>query len=49
VIGDEKYGAKTDPTNRLGLHACSLRFRHPVTGEDLRFTSPLPKPLARLI
>ncbi len=49
VIGDEKYGAKTDPANRLGLHACSFRFRHPVTGKELRFTSPLPKPLARLV
>lgn len=49
VIGDEKYGAKTDPANRLGLHACSLRFLHPVTGKELRFTSPLPKPLARLV
>ena len=49
VVGDEKYGAKTNPAGRLGLHACFLRFRHPVTGDELRFTSPLPKPLARLI
>jgi len=48
VVGDEKYGAKTNPAGRLGLHACFLRFRHPVTGDELRFTSPLPKPLARL-
>jgi 23S rRNA pseudouridine1911/1915/1917 synthase len=49
VVGDEKYGAKTNPAGRLALHSCFLRFHHPVTGEDLRFTSPLPKPLARLI
>jgi 23S rRNA pseudouridine1911/1915/1917 synthase len=49
IVGDAKYGAKTNPASRLGLHACFLRFRHPVTGEELRFTSPLPKPLARLI
>lgn len=49
VVGDEKYGAKTDPVGRLGLHACSLRFRHPVTGEELRFTSPLPKTLVKLV
>ena len=49
VVGDEKYGAKSDPAGRLGLHACFLRFRHPVTGAELRFTSPLPKPLARLV
>jgi len=47
VVGDEKYGAKTNPAGRLGLHACFLRFRHPVTGEELRFTSPLPKALGR--
>ena len=49
VVGDEKYGAKTDPAGRLALHACFLRFRHPVAGDELRFTSPLPKPLARLV
>ena len=49
VVGDEKYGAKTNPAGRLGLHACFLRFRHPVTDDELSFTSPLPKPLARLI
>lgn len=49
VVGDEKYGARTDPAGRLGLHACLLRLRHPVTGKELRFTSPLPKPLARLV
>jgi 23S rRNA pseudouridine1911/1915/1917 synthase len=49
VVGDEKYGAKTDPVGRLGLHACSLRFRHPVTGEELRFASPLPKTLVKLV
>jgi len=49
IVGDEKYGAKTDPAGRLGLHACFLRFLHPVTGKELRFTSPLPKALARLV
>ncbi|MEQ1851019.1 MAG: RluA family pseudouridine synthase [Chthoniobacteraceae bacterium] len=49
IVGDEKYGAKSDPAKRLGLHACSLKFRHPETGEELRFESPLPKELARLV
>ena len=49
VVGDEKYGAKTDPAGRLALHSCFLRIQHPVTGAELRFTSPLPKPLARLV
>lgn len=49
IVGDEKYGAKSDPAKRLGLHACFLRLTHPVTGQELRFTCPLPKSLAKLI
>ena len=45
IIGDEKYGAKSNPAKRLGLHATFLRFPHPKTGEDMRFNSPLPKAL----
>jgi 23S rRNA pseudouridine1911/1915/1917 synthase len=48
VIGDEKYGARTNPAGRLGLHSCKLRFPHPVTGKEMKFTSPLPRDLARL-
>ncbi|HEX2203743.1 MAG TPA: RluA family pseudouridine synthase [Longimicrobium sp.] len=32
---------------RQFLHAAELRFRHPRTGEELRFESPLPDDLAR--
>ena len=49
IVGDEKYGAKSDPAKRLGLHACMLKFSHPVTREEMRFESPLPKELARLV
>jgi 23S rRNA pseudouridine1911/1915/1917 synthase len=49
IIGDKKYGAKSDPAKRLGLHACALRFPHPVTGVEMRFASPLPRELARLV
>lgn len=48
IIGDEKYDARTDPAKRLGLHACLLKFRHPITGKELQFESPLPPELARL-
>lgn len=48
IIGDKKYGAKSDPAERLGLHSCLLKFPHPETGKELRFESPLPKDLARL-
>lgn len=49
IIGDQKYGSRTDPVKRLGLHACYLRFPHPVTKNEMVFTSPLPKVLARLV
>ena len=49
IVGDEKYHAKSDPAKRLGLHACGLRFPHPETGTEMKFESPLPKDLARLV
>ena len=49
IVGDPKYGSKSDPAKRLALHATSLRFPHPVTGVEMRFTSPLPKELAKLV
>jgi 23S rRNA pseudouridine1911/1915/1917 synthase len=49
IIGDEKYGAKSNPAKRLGLHACELKFPHPVTGKELKFISPLPKDLVRVM
>lgn len=42
VVGDEKYGAKTDPIKRLGLHAWVLAFKHPITGKDFRFETEMP-------
>jgi len=43
VIGDEKYGAKTNPIKRLGLHAWVLAFKHPLTGKEMRFETDMPK------
>ncbi len=47
VVGDARYGV---PDKRLGsgrffLHAFKLAFAHPVTGERIEFTSPLPEDL----
>lgn len=49
IVGDKKYGSKSDPADRLGLHACELEFPHPVTGERMKFLSALPKDLAKLV
>jgi 23S rRNA pseudouridine1911/1915/1917 synthase len=42
IIGDEKYGATKNPIGRLGLHALSLAFEHPITKELHKFESPIP-------
>ena len=34
---------------RQALHAATLGFEHPVTGEMLEFTSPLPPDMTHLI
>ncbi len=42
IIGDVKYGATKNPIGRLGLHAVSLAFEHPITKELHKFESPIP-------
>ena len=42
IVGDKKYRATTNPFRRLCLHAHLLRFKHPVTGKEISFTSPVP-------
>jgi 23S rRNA pseudouridine1911/1915/1917 synthase len=49
VVGDARYGAKSNPARRLALHAASLRIRHPEDERILCFESPLPLELARLL
>ncbi|WP_339216869.1 RluA family pseudouridine synthase [Ornithinibacillus sp. FSL M8-0202] len=43
IVGDKKYGAKTNEIGRLGLHAKILSFHHPVTGQLMLFRSDMPK------
>jgi RluA family pseudouridine synthase len=43
IVGDHRYGnAATDEHERLCLHAWTLDFAHPQTGEALHFEAPLP-------
>jgi 23S rRNA pseudouridine1911/1915/1917 synthase len=49
LVGEEVYGRdfaaagrRLLPAPRLMLHAATLGFAHPITGERLRFESPLP-------
>ena len=46
VYADPLYG-KAVPGRRLWLHAERLVFEHPVSGEDLEFTAPVPEDLRR--
>ena len=48
IIGDRKYGARTDPARRLALHSCELKFRHPVSGASMEFHSGLEGQLKHL-
>ena len=51
-LSPKTFGAGADFGNdfpRQALHAASLGFEHPVTGEWMEFTSDLPDDMARLI
>lgn len=50
LAGDWLYGTE-DPTliARPALHSYRLVMTHPVTGEQLRLTAPLPEDMARLL
>ena len=43
IVGDPKYGDGDDKIGRLGLHAYKLCFIHPITGQDLKFETEIPK------
>ena len=43
LAGDEEHRSKTDPFHRLCLHARTLEFNHPFTGQHMKFEMPEPK------
>ena len=49
IVGDKRYGAKTNPVRRVALHASELRFPHPASRKEMRFLSPLPGEFGRLM
>jgi 23S rRNA pseudouridine1911/1915/1917 synthase len=49
IVGDRKYGVRTDFAPRLALHSSELKFRHPISAAPMEFRSPLPMPLKKLI
>lgn len=56
IVGDFKYGSdaatygdRHDPIGRICLHAFRLAFRHPITGEFLKFETPYPSTFTELV
>ena len=48
LVGDEIYGKKSELISRHALHAVRLQFVHPVTNENMVFSSPLPDDIKQL-
>jgi 23S rRNA pseudouridine1911/1915/1917 synthase len=46
VVGDRTYGVPS-PEGRMFLHAWRVSLLHPVTGEQIELTAPLPEDLRR--
>jgi 23S rRNA pseudouridine1911/1915/1917 synthase len=51
LVGDNVYGRRRDGPafGRQALHAASLGFRHPITGEALAFEAAVPGDFATLV
>jgi len=49
ILGDRKYGKTEDGYKRLALHAKSISFKHPATGQQMTFESRLPSYFNRLM
>lgn len=49
IVGDRRYGAGVSPIHRLALHARTLRFVHPVTRQEMAFTTPIPAAFLSLV
>lgn len=49
VVGDKKYGATKNPLRRLGLHADTLGFIHPLTNKFVKIKAPAPQRMLRII
>ncbi len=50
LVGDFLYGKEClEVIRRPALHSAELSFRHPITGERLSFSQPLPEDMAALL
>lgn len=42
IVGDQKYGATSNPIKRLGLHCHCFAFKHPITKQVLEIKTDIP-------
>lgn len=49
LAGDWLYGEPREDIQRPALHSCLLYLKHPLTGEEMTFTAPLPKDMEALM
>ena len=49
LVGDYLYNPDMEYITRQALHSYRLAFAHPVTGEKMEFTAPLPEDMRRIL
>lgn len=49
LAGDDMYGGSLEFIGRQALHCAKIRFRHPISGKIVRFSSPLPEDMLSLL
>lgn len=49
LIGDHLYNPDTEHMSRQALHSHRLQFIHPITGENMDFTAPLPEDMKQVL
>ena len=49
IVGDRKYGSAKESHAGLALHAKSISFRHPVSGQRLTFAAKVPAYFHKLV
>ena len=49
LAGDTLYGDGRGGIARQALHCGEIRFEHPISGERIAITSPLPEDMALLL
>lgn len=49
LIGDYMYNPDMEYMTRQALHSHHMEFTHPITGEHMSFTAPLPEDMARVM